>query len=114
MPPSHFVSSWVSACSSSRLPDVGKDPSGPESSGTIYWAYASWFDPAPMGCYATVLENHSQLLREALSEEQIGMVPSTVRKANWWKRCSIGVFLFFLIKGMLWLIIPAALVMASR
>ncbi len=42
------------------------------------------------------------------------MAPSTVRKANWWKRCSMGVFLFFLIKGMLWLIIPAALVMASR
>jgi len=35
-------------------------------------------------------------------------------KAVWAKRAGAGVFLFFLIKGLLWLIVPPALILGAR
>ncbi len=36
------------------------------------------------------------------------------KKAVWAKRAGAGVFLFFLIKGLLWLIVPPALILGAR
>ena len=33
---------------------------------------------------------------------------------RWAKRAGAGVFLFFLIKGLLWLIVPPALILGAR
>lgn len=38
-----------------------------------------------------------------------GLLPDPKFQANWLKRLGIGGFLFFLIKGLLWLAVPAVL-----
>lgn len=40
--------------------------------------------------------------------------PSGAGKGVWARRLGVGAFMFFLIKGLLWLTVPALVIAASR
>lgn len=93
-------------CASQSIPKFGDHTAVPNICSSC---------PSDVNLFAPALAEHEQAARRRTGQQLRGAAKPKMKVGNWIKKLGFWGFMFFLVKGLLWLTIPALLaILANR